>query len=138
MAPRGIAAAVFAGSLILAVTMLTGVGYFASLGNVQIDAGSQNDDVREAAETLGVNNSDSGSGIGFGEDRSNSILEGPLAVVTPVVDIFMTFVGVIGNLSGFLELLFGLPNIVAETIELFFRIGMVVTLIYLVRSGSPV
>jgi len=126
---RGVAAFVFIGSLILSMTILGGMGYYADLG-VDVDAAGQNADVQQAAEQL--------DGIEFGEGRSSSILQGPLAVVTPVVGIMQTFTAVIGNTSGVLQLLFGLPPVAADAIELLFRIAMLVTLVYLIRSGSPV
>jgi len=97
---------------------------------VDVDAAGQNADVQQAAEQL--------DGIEFAEGRSSSILQGPLAVVTPVVGIMQTFTAVIGNTSGILQLLFGLPAVAADAIEVLFRIAMLVTLIYLIRSGSPV
>lgn len=126
---RGIAAFIFVASLIFSMSILGGVGFYASLG-IDVDADSQNEDVQDAAEQL--------DGIEFGEGRSSSILEGPLAVVTPVVSIIQTFSTVLGNTSGVLQLLFGLPEIAADTIELVFRIAMLVTIAYIIRSGSPV
>jgi len=127
--PRGITAAVFVISLIFSMTILGGVGFYAMLG-VQIDAESYNEDVQRAADEL--------QGIEYGEGRSSSILEGPLAAITPVVTIFQTFTTVLTNTSGVLQLLYGLPPVAADTIETFFRLAMVVTIGYLIRSGSPV
>jgi hypothetical protein len=126
---RGIAAFVFVGSLIFSMTILGGVGFYAALG-VDVDASGQNADVQAAADQL--------DGIEFGEGRSGTILQGPLAVVTPVVGIIQTFTGVLGNTSGMLQLLYGIPKVAADTIELLFRIAMLVTIVYLIRSGSPV
>lgn len=129
MAPRGIGAVVLVTSLIFSMTILSGVGYYAALGT-EIDASSQNADVQQAAEQL--------DGIGYAEGRSASILDGPLAVVTPVVAIFQTFTGVLTNTSGVLQLLYGLPKVAADMIELLFRIAMLVTIGYLIRSGAGV
>jgi hypothetical protein len=129
MGARGIAAFVFMVGLIFSMTILGGMGYYADL-DVTIDEGGQNADVQAAAEQL--------NGIEFGEGRSSSILQGPLAVVTPVVGIFQTFTTVLGNTSGVLQLLFGVPKVAADTIELFARLAMLVTIGYLIRSGSPV
>jgi len=125
-----IAAFVFVGGLILSMGILSGVGYYAQLGDIDVDKSNANSDVEAAAEEL--------DGISFGEGRSNSILEGPLAVVTPVVQIFQTFTTVLLNTSGVLQLLYGLPAVAADTIELVFRLAMLVTIGYLIRSGSPV
>lgn len=127
--PRGIAAFVFIVSLIFSMTILAGVGFYGMMG-VSVDPDSQNDDVREAAEQL--------DGIDFGEGRSSSILEGPLAAVTPVITIFQTFTTVISNTSGVIQLLYGLPAVAADMIELMFRIAMLITIGYIIRSGSPV
>jgi len=130
MAPRGIGAAVFIVGLILSMTILSGVGYYASLGDVEIDADKHNDDVVAAADSVG--------NTSFAEGRSGSVLEGPLAVVTPVVRTFNLLVTIVFNTSGIMQLLFGLPAIAADTIQLVFQLSMAVTLLYLVRSGSPV
>ena len=126
---RGITAAVFVISLVLSMTMLGGIGFYASLG-VSVDVDSQNEDVVSAAEELG--------GVELGEGRSASITEGPLATVTPSVGIVQTFTTVIGNTSGVIQLLYGVPKVAADTIELLFRIAMLVTIAYVIRSGSPV
>lgn len=126
---RGITAAVFVIALILSMTMLGGIGFYASLG-VTVDVESQNEDVVAAAEELG--------GVELGEGRSASITEGPLATVTPSVGVIQTFTTVIRNTSGVIQLLFGLPPAIADPIETFFRLAMVVTVLYLIRSGSPV
>jgi len=126
---RGIGAFIFIVSLIFSMTILGGVGFYAEMG-VAVDTTGQNEDVRSAAEQL--------DGIEFAEGRSSSILEGPLAAVTPVVSIFQTFTAVLGNTSGVLQLLYGIPKVAADTIELLFRIAMLVTIAYIIRSGSPV
>lgn len=129
MAPRGIGAFVVISALVLSMTVLSGVGYYATLGT-EIDAESQNDDVVAAAEQL--------DGVTFGEGRSSSILEGPLAVVVPVVGIFQTFTTIITNTSGVVQLLFGVPKVVGDSIELLSRLVMLVTIAYLIRSGSGI
>jgi len=129
MAPRGIGAVIFVSSLIFSLTILTSVGYAAALGT-NVDPSTQNADVQAAAEQL--------QGIEFGEGRSGSILQGPLAAVTPVVGILQTFVAVIGNTSGLLQLLYGAPPVAANLIEILLRIAMLVTIAYVIRSGTPV
>jgi len=127
--PRGIGAFIFVVSLIFSMSILGGLGFYATLG-ITVDVENSNEDVAAAAEEL--------NGIEFAEGRSSSILQGPLAAVTPVVTIFQTFTTVLFNTSGVLQLLYGLPKIAADTIELLFRIAMLVTIAYVVRSGSPV
>lgn len=127
---RGIAAFVFVTGLVFALTILTGVGYIANVDGLTLDGESYNDDVQSAADQL--------SGIQYQEGRNSAILQGPLAVVVPVVDLFLTFQTVILNTSGLLQLLFGLPAVVADTLQTFFQLALVVTIGYLIRSGSPV
>ncbi len=123
---RGIAAAVFLISMILSITILSGIGYYAELGT-EMDVSSQSEDVQRAADNL--------DGISYDEDRSSAILQGPLAAVIPVIEILQTFTTVIGNTSGVLQLLFGAPVVVADTLELFFRIAMLVTIAFLIRGA---
>jgi hypothetical protein len=127
--PRGIGAVVVIVSLILSMSVLGGVGFYALLG-ADVSAESQNQDVQNAADQLGS--------ISFAEDRSNSILEGPLAVVTPVIGIFKTFITVIRNTSGVLQLLYGVGPVVGDAVELMFRMALLVTIGYAVRSGSGI
>lgn len=125
---RGIAAFVFLVSMILSITILSGIGYYAEIG-ANVDVEGQNEDVKQAAEEL--------EGIDYGEDRSSAILQGPLAAVVPVIDILLTFKTVIGNTSGVIQLLFGVPAVIADTMELFFRIAMLVTIAFTIR-GAPI
>jgi len=126
---RGIGAVVFVVSLIFSITILGGIGYYSSMG-VNMDVSERNEDVKKAAQQL--------SGIGFGEGRSSSILQGPLAAVMPAVGILQAFTAIILNTSGVLQLLYGLPKVAADLIEIFARIAMLVTLAFVIRSGSPV
>jgi len=123
---KGIAAFVFLVSLIFSITILSGLGFYAQLG-VSADVETHNEDVQNAAENL--------EGIEYDEDRSPPILQGPLAAVIPVVEILQTFTTVLGNTSGVLQLLFGAPEVVADTVELFFRITMLVTIAFLIRGA---
>ena len=125
---RGIAAFVMIASLIFAIGILGGVGYFAELG-IAMDVDGQNEDVQAAADDL--------AGVEYDEDRSPSILQGPLAAVIPFVNGLMAIKAVIANTSGVLQLLFGIPAAVADPLELFFRIAMGVTLYFSIR-GSPI
>jgi len=122
---RGIGAFVFLISLICSVTILGGVGFYASMG-ISMDVDSHNEDIQAAAENL--------EGIEYDEDRSPPILQGPLAAVIPVVEILQTFTTVLTNTSGVLQLLYGLPEVAADTIELVFRIAMLVTIAFLIRG----
>lgn len=122
---RGIAAFVFVVSLVFSMTILGGVGFYAELG-AEIDASTHSDDAEAAAENL--------EGIEYDEDRSPPILQGPLAAVIPVIEIVQTLTTVLFNTSGVLQLLFGVPEVVADTVELFFRATMLITIAFLIRG----
>lgn len=122
---RGIGAVVFLMSLIFSITILSGLGFYAQIG-ISASAESHNDDVQDAADQL--------EGIEFDEDRSPSILRGPLAAVIPAVDLLMAFATVLGNTSGVIQLLFGAPVVVADTIQLLFRIAMLITAAFFIRG----
>jgi len=129
--PKGIGAVMVIAALILSLTILTGTGWVAGLGgDLEVDATTANADVQRAADQL--------TGVEFGEGRSAAILQGPLAAVTPVVRIFQTFTAVLFNTSGVIQLLYGVGPTVGDSVELFGRLAFLVTLGYLIRSGSPV
>jgi len=125
---RGMAAAVFLISLILAITMLSGIGYYAEIGT-DMDVSGQNDDVQRAADNL--------DSIEYDEDRNSAILQGPLAVVIPAIEILQTLTTVVLNTSGVLQLLFGVPAVVGDTIQLFMQVTLVITIAYTIR-GAPI
>jgi len=129
MAARGVSAFIFLVSLVFAMTILSGVGFYALVGT-DLDVSSTNQDVQNAADQLGEQS--------FGEGRSSSILEGPLATVAPFINIMQTLVTVIGNTSGVIQLLYGVPAVVADQVERLFKLSMLVTLAYAIRAGSPV
>lgn len=123
---KGIGAFVFVVSLLFSMTILSGLGFYAMLG-AEIDVDSQNEDVQSAAENL--------EGIEYDEDRSPPLLQGPLAVVIPAVEVLQTFTTVVSNTSGVLQLLFGLPAVVADTMQRMFHFAMLVTILFLVRGA---
>lgn len=123
---RGVTAAIFIASLVFSMSILSGLGFYALLG-ADIDVSSQNEDVEAAASEL--------QGIDYNEDRSPSILEGPLAAVIPAIDVLLVFRTVIGNTSGVVQLLFGAPEIVADTVETFFQLSLLVTIIFAIRGA---
>jgi hypothetical protein len=122
---RGVGAFIFVASLVFAMTILSGLGFYATM-NVDVDNSGANQDVQNAANQL--------NGTSFGENRSPSILEGPLAVVVPFINFVQTLWTVITNTSGILQLLFGLPKIAGDTIETVFRIALTVTGLFAVRG----
>lgn len=115
----------FLTSLVFSISMLSGLGFYAKMG-VEASAETQNEDVQAAAENL--------DGIEFDEDRSSSILQGPLAALVPAMEILMSLVTILSNTSGVVQLLFGASAIVGDTIELFFRLTMLITLAFVIRG----
>lgn len=106
---KGIAAFFVVLAVILAISVLSGVGYFAEW---HVDYGSQNadDDVQSAADALTSPTATDTGGtalVEFTTGPANALQAGWT---------------VIGNTSGLVKLLFGLPDIIANTIELFVRI----------------
>ncbi len=113
-------------SLIFSVVILSSIGYYSAIGTER-DFSSQNEDVQRANESL--------SSIDYDEDRSSAILQGPLAAVIPVVEVLQTIQTILGNTSGVLQMLFGLPAVVADMLQLFFQLAMGITVIFLVRGA---
>ena len=122
---RGISAVIFLVSLIFSMSMLGGLGYYADMG-VAYDVEGQNEDVQAAADAL--------EGIGYDEDRSGSILQGPLAAVIPFGDHLQMFTTILGNTSGVIQLLFGVPETIADPIQTMFRLAMFITFIFGIRG----
>lgn len=128
---KGVGVVAVIAALVLSLSVLSGVGYIAALdSDLSVDVSSQNEDVQNAANQL--------TSVEFGEGRSSAILQGPLAAVTPVVRIFQGFTAVVFNTSGVIQLLYGVPPIVGDSIEWMARLAFTVALVYLIRSGSPI
>lgn len=130
MAPRGVGAAVVIVSLVLSMSVLSSLGYYALLGDRQYDVSGQNEDVQRAASEL--------RNISYGEGGGNAFFEGPLAAVQPAVDMLSTLRTVVFNTSGVMQFLFGLPAAAADAIATVFRLALMITMAYLIRSGAPV
>lgn len=125
---RGIGAFIVMTALVLSITVLSGMGYYASMSaGADLDVSGQNQDVQQAADQL--------DGINYGEDRSNAILQGPLAAVVPFIEILQVLSAVLGNTSGVIQLLFGAPPVVADNIERLFRLAMLITIAFGIRGA---
>lgn len=123
---RGIAAVIFVVSLIFSITILSGIGFYASMG-IEADVEGQNEDVQAAAENLGA--------IEYDEERSGDILQGPLAGIIPAVEILQTLSTILFNTSGVIQLLFGAPEIIADTLQTFFQLAMLITIGFFIRGA---
>lgn len=118
---KGIAAFVVVLSLIMSISILSGLGFYSSMGVDYSD--SANDDVREAADALvGQEATDSGSGSAL-EDFTSS-------AATTLASAWQ----VIANLSGVLQLLFGLPAALTDTLQTFFLMVFGITFAAFIRG----
>jgi len=55
-----------------------------------------------------------------------------------VIEILQTFTTVLSNTSGVLQLLFGVPAVIADTVELFLGIAMLVTIAFTIPGGADI
>jgi len=101
---KGITAFFIVLSLILSLSMLSGLGYYQSLGVSYED--SARDDVQSAADALVGQEASDKSGGGVLQDFTTSAGR-----------TLATGWQVIANLSGILILLFGIPSVVAGSIQ---------------------
>lgn len=118
---KGIAAFVVVLAVIMSISILSGVGYYDELG-ISYDTGTDAD-VQAAADALTDQNATDTAG-------ANAIVE----FTSGAADTLNTVRVVVTNTGGLLQLLFGLPNIVAETIEKFFQIIVGITFIGFIRG----
>lgn len=123
---RGIAAAIFLASLVLSMTVLSTLGFYSQMGT-EIDVDGQNEDVKDAAAAL--------YDVDYGEDRDPSILEGPLASVVPGTDMLITLRTIVGNTSGVVQLLFGAPEVVGDTVQIMFQLALFITIAGFIRGA---
>lgn len=106
---KGPVAFIVVTALVLSMSMLSGLGFYGSLGVSYED--SARDDVQNAADALvGQEASDKSGG---------SVLQD---FTTSASRTISTGWQVIANLSGILILLFGIPGIVAGTVQTLFQI----------------
>lgn len=117
---KGIAAFVIVLSVIMAISMLSGIGYYSEL-RVNYDAG-YNDDVAAAADVL------------VGQEASNTGSSVFTDFTVGGANALRTAWQVLANTSGVLQLLFGLPPAVADPLERFFQLIFGLTFAGFVRG----
>jgi len=118
---KGIFAFVTVVALILAMGMLSGIGYFAGL-EMEVPQNAD-DDVQNAADALVGQEATDRSGGSVLQDFTTA---GATSIATGWQ--------VIANLSGILQLLLLLPEVVADTFERMFQITFGLTFAFFIRG----
>lgn len=118
---KGIVAFFITVFFILSISMLSGVGFYASMNIQYTDAGQQ--DVQNAADAMiGQTASDQSTG---------SVLQD---FTTSAGRTLATGWQVIANLDGILEMLFGLPDAIADPIRVAFQMWFSITFAAFIRG----
>jgi hypothetical protein len=118
---KGVVAFIIVVALTLAISIMAGLGFYSSLGVDYTTAAD--DDVQNAANAMiGQEASDKSSG---------SVLQD---FTTSAGRTLATGWQVIANLSGILQLLFGLPDVLANNIQTFWQITFSITFAAFIRG----
>lgn len=118
---KGITAFMIVVTLTLGISIMSGIGAYAALGVDYTD--SSNDDVQSAADALvGQEASDQAAGSALEDFTTNA------------GRVLASGWQVIANLSGILQLLFGLPKVITEPIQLFFQMTFGITFAAFIRG----
>lgn len=118
---KGIVAFVIVTAIILAMSIMSGLGFYAALNVDYTD--SADDDVQQAADAL--------VGQEAADKSSGSVLQD---FTTSSGRTLATAWQVIANLSGILQLLLGLPEVLADALQRFFQITFGVTFAAFIRG----
>lgn len=118
---KGIAAFVVVLALIMAISISSGLGFYAAL-NVDYST-SANDDVQRAADAM--------VGQEAADKSGGSVLQD---FTTSMGRTLSTGWQVIANLSGIVQLLFGTPKVVADTLQSFFQMTFGITFALAIRG----
>lgn len=118
---KGIAAFVIVTALVMSISILAGLGFYEAYGVDYED--SANSDVNAAADAL--------IGQEATDRTGGSVLQD---FTTSAGTTLSSAWQVISNLSGILQLLFGLPSILTETIEKFFQLVFGITFAAFIRG----
>lgn len=118
---KGIAAFIVVLAPILAISVLSGVGYYSNL-HVNYGARGADADVQAAAHALTNQEATNEGGSVFVE------------FTTSAATTFQSFWQVITNTSGVLKLLFGMPNSVAQKAQLLFQIAFGISFAGFIRG----
>ncbi|TQQ78604.1 hypothetical protein EGH24_13865 [Halonotius terrestris] len=118
---KGIVAFFSVVALILAISMLSGIGFYQTL-QVEYDSGADAD-VQAAADAM--------VGQEATDQSSDSVLQD---FTTSAGRTLATGWQVIANLGGILKLLFGVPDVLATTIQTFFQMVFGVSFAAFIRG----
>ena len=118
---KGIAAFVVVLAPILAISILSGIGYYDHL-NVDYDDPALDSDVQRAADALTTQEATDTGG--------SAIVE----FTTGAANTFQSFWAVISNTAGVVKLLFGLPDAVADPFQTFFQISFGISFAAFIRG----
>lgn len=121
---KGIFAFVVMTGLILAISILSGIGFY---DNLALDYSSQgmDDDVQSAADALTSQEATDTGGTAVVE------------FTTGAANVLQVGWEVVSNTSGVLKLLFNLPDAVADPFETFFQIAYGLTFAGFIRGVMP-
>lgn len=118
---KGIAAFVVVLAPILAISVLSGIGYFDAW---HVDYGGTGADADVQAAVDALTNQEA-------TDRGGSAI---VEFTTGSANALQTGWQVISNTSGVLKLLFGLPDVLAQTVETLFQIAFGITFLGFIRG----
>lgn len=118
---KGIVAFVVVLAMILSISMLSGIGFYDTM-NVDYSTSAEQDVQNAADAMIGQEAADKSSG---------SVLQD---FTTSAGRTLATAWQVIANLDGILEMLFGLPDAIADPIRLFFQMIFSVTFAGFIRG----
>jgi len=118
---KGIVAFVVVLAMILSISMLSGIGFYASM-NVDYSTNADKDVQRAADTMIGQEAADKSGG---------SVLQD---FTTSAGRTLGTAWQVLANTSGIIKLLFGLPNVIANQIQLFFQMIFSITFAGFIRG----
>lgn len=121
MASKGIAAFIVVFALTVAISIMSGLGVYAAL-NVDYE-NSASDDVQRAANAM--------IGQEAADKSGGSVLQD---FTTSAGRTLSTGWQVIANLSGILQLLIGLPAVVADRLQLLFQVTYGITFAAFIRG----
>lgn len=118
---KGIAAFVTVTAFVLAISVMSGLGFYASMGVSYTDDADA--DVQNAADAL-VNQE------GASQSQDNPIED----FTTSAGNTLRAGFQVVANLSGILKMLFGVPGVLAQAIQRIFQITYGITFAAFIRG----
>lgn len=118
---KGIVAFIVVIALTLTISILSGLGFYQEMGLSYSD--DANEDVKSAADAL--------VGQEAGDQSKDNVIED---FTTSAGKTLSSGWQVIANLSGILQMLFGVPTVLADTLQLFFQVTFGITFAAFIRG----